>query len=54
MLKNWDHSEKIVETRKIDRPILSDSSDDSVFSTIESFSKHTSVLKIEQARNPSD
>lgn len=43
-----------METCKIDRPILSDSSDDPVFNTIENFSKQTSVLKIKQARNPSD
>ena len=49
-----DHFEKIVETLKIDRPILSDLSDDPVLNAIESFSHHASVLKIKEARNSSD
>ena len=49
--ENRKYSTKIIETCKIDRPILSDSSDDPVFNTIENFSKQTSVLKIKQARN---
>ena len=49
--ENRKYSTKIIETRKIDRPILSDSSDDPVFNTIENLSKQTSVLKIKQARN---
>ena len=39
---------------KIDRPILSELSDDHVLNSIENFSQHTSVLKIKQARNSSD
>ena len=46
-----DHFEKIVETLKIDRPILSDLSDDPVLNAIENFSHHTSVLKIKEARD---
>ena len=49
-----DHFEKIVETLKIDRPILSDLSDDPVLNAIENFSHHASVLKIKEARNSSD
>ena len=40
-----DHFEKIVETLKIDRPILSDLSDDPVLNAIENFSHHVRVLK---------
>ena len=46
-----DHFEKIVETLKIDRPILPDLSDDRVHNSIVNFSKHASVIKIRQARN---
>ena len=49
-----DHFEKIVETLKIDHPILSDLSDDPVLNAIEKFSHHASVLKIKEARNSSD
>ena len=49
-----DHFEKIVETLKIDHPILSDLSDDPVLNAIESFSDHASVLKTKEARNSSD
>ena len=49
-----DHFEKIVKTLKIDRPILSDLSDDPVLNAIENFSHHTSVLKIKEARDSSD
>ena len=49
-----DQFEKIVETLKIDRPILSDLSDDPVLNAIESFSHHASILKIKKARNSSD
>ena len=48
------HFEKIVETLKIDRPILSELSDDPVVNTVENFSHHASVLKIKEARNSSD
>ena len=48
------HFEKIVETLKIDRPILSDLSDDPVVNAIENFFHHASVLKIKEARNSSD
>ena len=44
-----DHFEKIVETLKIDRPILSDLRDDPVLNAIEDFSHHASVLKIKKA-----
>ena len=47
------HFEKIVETHKIDRPILSDLSDDHVLNAIEDFSHHASVLKIKEARDSS-
>ena len=40
-----DHFEKIVETLKIDRPILSDLSDDPVLNAIENFSHHVRVLR---------
>ena len=46
-----DHFEKIVETLKIDRPKLSDLSDDPVLNAIENFSHHASVLKIKEARD---
>ena len=49
-----DQFEKIVETLKIDRPILSDLSDDPVLNAIENFSHHASILKIKKARNSSD
>ena len=49
-----DHFEKIVETRKTDRPMLSDFSDDAVLNAIENFSQHASVLKIKEARDYSD
>ena len=49
-----DHFEKIVETLKTDRPILSDLSDDPVLNAIENFSHHASVLKIKEARDSSD
>ena len=49
-----DHFEKIVKTLKIDRPILSDLSDDPVLNAIENFSHHTSVFKIKEARDSSD
>ena len=49
-----DHFEKIVETRKTDRPILSDFSDDAVLNAIENFSQHASVLKIKETRDYSD
>ena len=49
-----DYFEKIVEPLKIDRPILSDLSDDSVLNAIEHFSHHASVLKIKKARDSSD
>ena len=40
-----DHFEKIVETLKIDHPILSDLSDDPVLNDIENFSHHASFLR---------
>ena len=43
-----DHFEKIVETLKIDHPILSDLTDDPVLKAIEKFSHHASVLKIKK------
>ena len=43
-----DHFEKIVETLKIDRLILSGLGDDPVLNTIGNFSHHTSVLKIKE------
>ena len=46
--------EKIVKTLKIDCPILSDLSDDSVLKAIENFSHHTSALKMKEARDSSD
>ena len=50
-----DHFEKIVETLKIDRPMLSDLSDDpGVLNAIEKFSHHANVLKIKEARDFSD
>ena len=49
-----DHFEKNVETLTIDRPILSDLSDDPVLNATENFSHHTSVLKIKEARKCSD
>ena len=49
-----DHFEKIVETLKIDRPMLSDLSDDPVLNAIENSSHHASVLKIKEARDSSD
>ena len=45
-----DHFEKIVETLKIDRPILSDLSDDPALNAIENFSHKASVLKIKEAK----
>ena len=49
-----DPFEKILETLKIDRPKLSDLSDDPVLNAIKNFSHHASVLKIKEARNSSD
>ena len=49
-----DNFEKIVDTLKIDRPILSDLSDDPVLNTVEKFFHHASVLRIKVARNSSD
>ena len=49
-----DHFEKTAETLKIDRPILSDLSDNHVLNAIEYFSHHASVLKIKEARESSD
>ena len=49
-----DHFEKIVETLKIDRPKLSDLSDDPVLNAIENFSHHASVLKIKKTRDSTD
>ena len=40
-----DHFEKTVETLKIDRPMLSDLSDDPVLNAIENFSHHIRILK---------
>ena len=48
-----DLFEKIAETLKIDRPILSDLSDDPVLNAIENFSHRASVLKIKEARDSS-
>ena len=45
-----DHFEKIVETLKIDRPILFDLSDDPVLNAIGKFSHHASVLKIKGSK----
>ena len=49
-----DHLDKIVDTLKIARPILSDLSDDPALNAIGNFSHHASVLKIKEARNSSD
>ena len=49
-----DHFEKIVDTFKIDRPILSDLSGNPVLNAIKKFSHHASVLRIKGARNSSD
>ena len=49
-----DDFEKIVETLKIDRPVLSDLSDDPVLNAIENFTLYASVLKIKEARDSSD
>ena len=49
-----DHFEKTVETLKIDRPKLSDLSDDPVLNATENFSHHASVLKIKEARDSTD
>ena len=49
-----NHFEKIVETLRIDPPILSDISDNPVLNAIEDFSHHASVLKIKEARNSSE
>ena len=49
-----DPLDKIVETLKITRPILSDLSDDPALNAIGNFSHHASVLKIKEARNSSD
>ena len=55
LLKKFkDHFEKTVETLKIDRPILSDLSDNHVLNAIEYFSYHASVLKINEPRESSD
>ena len=55
MVKKFkDHFEKIVETLKIDRPKLSDLSDDHVLNATENFSHHDSVLKIKEARDSTD
>ena len=45
-----DHFEKIVETLKIDRPILFDLSDDPVLNAIGKFSHHASILKIKGSK----
>ena len=50
-----DRFEKIVETLKIDRPILSDLSDDPVLNAIENFPLHdASFFKIKEVRASSD
>ena len=49
-----DRFEKIVETLQIDRPILSDLSDDPVLNAIENFSHRASVLKVKEARDSFD
>ena len=49
-----DHFKKIVETLKIDRPILSDLSDDPVLNATEKCFHHAIVLKIKKARDSSD
>ena len=49
-----DHFAKIVETLKIDCPVLSDLIDDPVRNAIETFSHHASALKIKEARDSSD
>ena len=49
-----DHFEKIVKTLKIDRPKLSDLSDDPVLNAIQNFSHHVSVLKIKEAGDSTD
>ena len=43
-----------METLKTERPILSDLSDDPVLNAVENFHHYASVLKIKEARNPSD
>ena len=48
------HFEKTVEILKIDRPMLSDLSDNPDLNAIENFFHHVSVLKIYGARNSSD
>ena len=54
-LKNSkDRFEKIVETIKIDRPILSDVSDDPVLNAIENFSHYAGALKIKETRDSCD
>ena len=49
-----NHFEKIVETLKIDRPKLSDLSNDPLLNATENFSHHASVLKIKEARYSTD
>ena len=49
-----DHFEKILETLKIDWPMLSDLTDDPVLNAIDNFSHHASLLKIKEARNLSN
>ena len=49
-----DHFEKIVETHKTERPILTDLSDDPILNAIENFSHNASVPKIKEARDSSD
>ena len=41
-------------TLKVDRPILSDISNDLVVNVIQNFFQHARVFKIRQVRNPSD
>ena len=52
--KFMDHFKKSVETLKIDRPILSDLSDDPVLNAIEIFSLHACVLKIKEVKDSYD
>ena len=47
-------SDNKLETLKIDRPVLSDLSDDPVLNAIENFTLYASVLKIKEARDSSD
>ena len=49
-----DHFEKIVETLKIEHPILSDLSYDPFLNAIQNFSHHASVFKTKETRNSSN